>query len=82
MRWEFPEPYRRWRWRGAFYFLSLLTAFVFLFTWMGFCNCPLPRCWGDPIPFTAALAKLPKIILTVLVATLIGVALMGLRTSN
>jgi hypothetical protein len=45
-------------------------------------NCALPRCWGDPIPFMAALAKLPKIILVILVATAIGVALMGIRSGR
>ena len=82
MKWEFPEPYRRWPLRGAFYFLGLVVVIFFVFTWMGYGNCALPRCWGEPIPFMAALAKLPKIILTVLVATVIGVALMGLRSSN
>ena len=83
MRWESPEPFRWWSLRGTCYVLGILVLIVFLWTWMGLGNnCALPRCWGDPIPFTAALAKLPKIIFGILVATAIGVALGGIRSGR
>ena len=82
MRWEWPEPFSRWPFRGILYFLAALTLISFVFTWMGYGNCPLPKCWGDPIPFTSALAKLPKITFAIVVATVIAVVLFGLRSGR
>jgi len=81
LRWELPEPYRWWSVRGAVYSFGIVVLIMFLFTWMGLGNnCASPRCWGDAIPFTDALAKLPRIILAVLVAVAIALALMGIRS--
>jgi Flp pilus assembly protein protease CpaA len=37
-----------------------LTVLMFVLSWMGYGNGTWPRAWGDPVTFSAALAKLPS----------------------
>jgi hypothetical protein len=49
---------------------------------MGYGNCTIPKCWGDPIAFAGALAKLPRIALGMGIAVVAAIALEGIRRAK
>jgi TRAP-type C4-dicarboxylate transport system permease small subunit len=80
MRWEWPEQFRGWR--DLFVMTLILSAIFFVMMWLGYGNSDIDRFWGDPIPLSAALAKAPKLVLTVFGVLLVFAGLFGLRSSK
>jgi hypothetical protein len=80
MRWEWSEGFRGWR--DVVAFSLIVAAMLFFMTWMGFGNCSYPRCWGDPIAFTDALWKAPKILVVTFLCIAAAVGLLGLRSGS
>jgi hypothetical protein len=82
MRWECPETFRSFGWRGFLIVGVILTAGGFMMTWMGYGNCAPPRCWGDPISFTQALSKIPKIVLVLALSFAFVIGVGGIRSGD
>ncbi len=40
----------------------IFSIMFFIMVWMGYQNSTIPKCWGDPIPFSDALLKIPRIL--------------------
>jgi hypothetical protein len=82
MRWEYPERFRGWGLRGFLILGLIMTAGLFLITWMGYGNCAPPQCWGDPVPFAQAVSKIPKIVLVLALTFVIVIGLGGIRSGD
>ena len=77
MRWETPGSV------GHFLLaIAAMTVFLFLPTWLGYGNGPFPKFWGDPIPFSEALAKLPSIFRAVIIVAFVSAVLLGIRSDD
>jgi predicted MFS family arabinose efflux permease len=80
LRWEWPEQFRGWR--DLFVMTLILSAIFFVMMWLGYGNSDIDRFWGDPIPLSAALIRVPKLVLTVFVVLLVAAGLLGLRSGK
>jgi hypothetical protein len=80
MHWERPN---KWSAPQLVVIYTTLTVILFCMTWMGYGNhCAWPKCWGDPIPVSEALAKLLRILLMVLIVLAVSLGLEGIRSGR
>ena len=81
MRWELPES-SPGVWKKFLSVWLIAAIMLFLATSMGHGNSSIPKFWGDPIPFSDALAKAPRICAAVLLGMLLYLGLTGIRSGD
>ena len=77
MKWKDPWD----GWRGFLILWVIIGLSLFVMTWLGYGNGPMPKFWGSPLDVSQAVVRLPRVVGLAFVLTL-AIGLTGFKTGD